>query len=202
MAGLLVLLLYLIAVHYGVWTGEWRPAMVLLLALPLMAALEAGRRGYLPAAALWSTIAVLIAVGQYRGLGEYLVHLPPLAIPAGLAVAFAVSLGPGQTPLVTRIATRMDGDLGERERRYTRGATLAWAAFLGLMAVATLALSLFAPPAIWSLFANFLNYLLIGAFMLAELLLRGHLLPGRREGVLPFLRRMGRLDRQRVLRGD
>lgn len=200
MAGLVVLPLYLVAVHYGVWTGEWGPAFLLLLALPLVAAVEAARRGYRLAAVSWSGVGVLVAMGQYRGLGEFLVHLPPLAIPAGLAAVFATSLGPGRVPLVTRIATLMDGELGERERRYTRRVTLAWAVFLGLMAVATLALSLFAAPEVWSLFANLLNYLLIGAFMLAEHLLRGRLLPGRREGVIPFLRRLARLDHRRVLR--
>lgn len=202
MAGGVVLILYLLAVHVGGWTGEWQPALLLLLVLPLVAAAEAVWRGRGMAALTWSGIGVLVALGQFAGVGEYLLHLPPLLIPAGLAVVFAASLRPGRTPLVTRIATLLDGDLGEEERRYTRHVTQAWVVFLGLLVAVTLALSLLASPAVWSLFANLLNYLLIGLFMLAEHLLRGYWLPQRREGVFPFLRRLTRLDRGRVLRGE
>ena len=95
-------------------------------------------------------------------------------------------------------------------RRYTRNLTAAWAIVLLVMAGANLALALVASPGgllesvglrspwpitreQWSLFANLLNYGVIGGFFVIEYALRKRRFPGRYRSFLDFLRKLAGL---------
>ena len=53
-----------------------------------------------------------------------------------------------------------------------RNLTLAWAGFFALMAAISLALALAGPLALWSLFSNIMNYVLVVVFFVLEYLYR------------------------------
>jgi uncharacterized membrane protein len=106
-----------------------------------------------------------------------------------LAVGFARSLHAGDTPLCTRLADRLHGPLTAAETRYTRQVTRAWALLLAAITVATLALYLLAPLAVWSAFDNFVVFPLIAAAFVAEYLIRRRVLPkAERGGILATVR--------------
>ena len=106
-----------------------------------------------------------------------------------LALGFGLSLKPGDTALCTRLADRLHGPLTPRELRYTRQVTAAWAIFFGALTFAILALYLFAPLAIWSLFVNFIALPLVALMFVAEYAVRGYLLPETdRRGILASVR--------------
>ena len=107
-----------------------------------------------------------------------LMYLPPVLINIALLVLFGRTLLPGATPLVARVAASWRGTLDEAVARYTRRVTVAWTIFFAIMAIESLALALFAPLHIWSLFTNFVNYFLVLLFFVIEYQLRIFYLPG------------------------
>jgi uncharacterized membrane protein len=56
--------------------------------------------------------------------------------------------------------------------RYTRYSTVVWTAFFLIMAAAAAALAALAPPEIWSVFANGIDYLLVGVLFVGEYVFR------------------------------
>lgn len=192
-ASLLLLIAYPCSVHFGVVTTHYGPAVIVLA---IIAATLAGRRGngfrLLPAlaAALLVGVAAVVARDDFA-----VVSWPPLLIYFGLALVFAASLLPGRQPLVTRIATLLDGEPDARVRRYTRRVTAAWALFLALLGVISLWLACCGSRAAWSLFTNLLGYLLIFGFFLGEFLWRRRCLPQLPRRSFPhFVVAMLRLD--------
>lgn len=125
---------------------------------------------------------------------------PPVVFTALVAWLFGRSLLPGRQPLITRIVeglyrqARMP--VTAELHRYTRQLTWAWAGLLALLTLINLLLALCAVPsgvlaqlgrmppvavsdAQWSLFANVLNYGLVGGFMALEYALRKRRFPHR-----------------------
>src|ERR1700744_4611034 len=51
------------------------------------------------------------------------------ALYTSLLVTFALTLRPGQTPLITGMAYRLHGALSDEMIRYTRQVTIAWCVF-------------------------------------------------------------------------
>ncbi len=123
-----------------------------------------------------STLALVLAVilallPGWQGVN--LLQLMPVLINLLLALGLGYSLGNGQTPLITRLASIMrGGNMPEPVRRYTRTVTLVWCLFFVFMAVVALLLVLFASLESWSLFANLLTYILIAGFILLEFAFR------------------------------
>jgi uncharacterized membrane protein len=106
-----------------------------------------------------------------------------------LAIGFGRSMGPGDVALCTRLADRLHGPLNQREVRYTRQVTAVWACFFGALTLTILALYLFAPLVIWSLFVNFIALPLIALMFVAEYAIRRHALPETdRRGILASVR--------------
>ena len=117
---------------------------------------------------------VLIKLGG----GLYALYLPSVLIPCMMLAGFAPSLLPGRVPLITRIAESIH-PLSPEQRRYTRGVTWVWAlTILGILLI-TLALLLFSTPQAWSLFANFISYLVLGALFAGEYAVRRIRFPER-----------------------
>jgi uncharacterized membrane protein len=140
---------------------------------------------------------------------------PPVVFIALVGWLFARTLVKGRVPLITRIVEAlyaqakmpMTPDL----YRYTRQLTFGWALVLVLLAVINLLLALCAVPdgvlaqlgyvphmsvtsAQWSLFANVLNYGIVGGFFVIEYLLRKRRFPQRPyRNVLEFGQQMARL---------
>ncbi len=195
---LVLLVAYAVSVHLAILTDQPRPALIALGVLLVVVVGGRWRRlcvGVVMAAIVWR-------VGDAPA-AAWLLYLPPLMIYLALAALFGGSLRAGRTPLVTRIATLMDGDLSPRAVAYTRSVTTAWTLFLILLACVSAVLAWWEGEAIWSLFSNFLSYLALVLFMVVEFAVRRKVLSDETPaGFVHFLRRLGRLDmRQLIGRG-
>ena len=163
-------------------------------------------------------LAVAIGAGLVALAHSRMALLPlmlvPVAVVALVGWGFGRTLRAGRVPLITRIVSAMEGtpadDIAPDLRRYTRALTATWAVLLGTLAVADLlfaacavpgglldSLGVAPPVAIsrtqWSLFANGLNYGLVGALFLGEFAYRTRRFPGRYTSFFEFLHRMARL---------
>jgi uncharacterized membrane protein len=182
---------YAIAAHLGLAHGTPWPALLLLLGLIAAASLRAYGRGAWRQSLLLAAIATALAVLAFSGRADLALYLPPLAITLSILLLFAGTLQPARTPLVTRMAQLLEGDLPPEVVRYTRSVTVAWVLFLAAMNLELWLLALLAPPEIWSLFANFINYALLLLFFAGEYQLRRRCLPHRPQpGFLAFMRRL------------
>lgn len=134
------------------------------------------------AVAVTATLGALAALALFwpalsRNVG-LLYFLQHAGINLALAAFFGRTLfGPGEA-LITRIARiAMNGKLSPRKIRYTQRVTVAWTAFFVLNAGISTVLYLFAPLAVWSVFANLLNAPLVVTMFIAEHLWRRRVLP-------------------------
>jgi uncharacterized membrane protein len=111
------------------------------------------------------------------------------AIYALLAGSFARSLSGGRMPVCTQIAQKLHGELGPAEISYLRGATITWAAFYALLAVAILMLYFLVALDTWSIFVNFVTFGLIALMAFVDHTIRRRVLPRRSSGgILTALR--------------
>ncbi|WP_435103376.1 ketosynthase [Arhodomonas sp. AD133] len=101
-------------------------------------------------------------------------YLPPVLIPLGLAWLFARSLMPGRRPLIQAFVQDVMGDRRPSKATYARRLTTVWALVLGLLAIEALALALFAPPSLWSLMTNGVNYAIVAGVFALEFAWRCH----------------------------
>lgn len=100
---------------------------------------------------------------------DLLLYVPPVVINLAFFAFFARTLRPGHEPLVSRFARiERGGQLAPDLARYTRNLTRAWAGFFVLMAAISGTLAVTASIALWSLFSNILNYLLVVLFFILE----------------------------------
>ncbi|MGD9842977.1 MAG: hypothetical protein AB7U99_08750, partial [Steroidobacteraceae bacterium] len=92
-------------------------ALSVFIALPLWPSLRQGN----PLA--WSAM-VASMTGLYlatrSGWAHYLMYVPPVLIPLSVLWLFAHSLRAGSMPVVTRVATKIRGELPPELTRYTR----------------------------------------------------------------------------------
>jgi uncharacterized membrane protein len=93
------------------------------------------------------------ASGQAHSINR-LYLLQHAGIHLALGCAFAYTLRPGATPLITALATRADAMMTAAKARYTRRVTTLWASYFGVMVALSLALYAWTPWWVWSMFAN------------------------------------------------
>ncbi len=187
---------YPILVHGAVVAErpDWALAALILVAgIYLLGAVWRSSSGGIATAASLMGLAV---VGLFLGERQAL-FLPPIGMTLLLFLLFARTLLPGREPLVTRIARAL-GDEGADIARYTRMVTLVWSAFFLVLTLETLLLALYAPLAIWSLFTNAINYLLVALLMVGEWLVRRQRF---RHRTTAGWRQFGRADWGALLRG-
>jgi uncharacterized membrane protein len=93
--------------------------------------------------------------------------VPNSLIYGSLALMFAKTLAKGQIPLITQLATKVEGPLPPAIENYTRQVTVAWAIFFALNVIISIALYYLVSFAAWSLFSNvYSTPLLLGMFVL------------------------------------
>lgn len=140
---------------------------------------------------------------------------PPVVFIALACWLFGRTLVKGQVPLITRIVEGLYAQasmpMTPALYRYTRQLTAAWALMLGVLALANLLLALCAVPSgvlhqlghapafpvsdeQWSLFANVLNYGIVGLFFVGEYWWRKRCFPHRPyRNAAQFVQQMARL---------
>lgn len=103
---------------------------------------------------------------------EWLLFVPPILINLALAWLFGRTLVRGRVPLIARFAIMEQGTLSAELVTYTRTLTWLWTLLFIAAAAASLALALSGHRDAWSLFTNFLNYVLVAALFLGEFVYR------------------------------
>jgi uncharacterized membrane protein len=107
-----------------------------------------------------------------------------------VAAIFVRSLCANREPACTQLASQMYGTLTAVEIAYMRRATMAWAAFYGLMALAVLGLFFALSQSRWYLFVNFATWGLMIIAGIVDHTLRRRVLPRREQGgILKIIRR-------------
>ena len=118
---------------------------------------------------LWPTLRDNIAL---------LFFIQHLGTNLALGTLFGRSLLGNGEALITQLARAVHhGELSERKRRFTRQSTFAWTLYFLSNALISAVLWLFAPPAVWSVFANLLSFPLLVAMFLGEHIWRVKALP-------------------------
>jgi|JRYI01.1.fsa_nt_gb uncharacterized membrane protein len=180
---------YPVLAHLSViWPRPWLQwlALAVLCALPLFGGLRARRPWAWGALAAALAVSLLVVRGGY---GQWLLFLPPVAIPLSLLAVFAGSLRAGEVPLVTRFARLARGGLPADLEAYTRRVTLVWVVVLALLTASAVACALLASRETWSLVTNVLHYVVLGAVFAGEYLYRRIAYAHHdHEGFLRFLR--------------
>lgn len=171
-----------------------------------------------PLAWAWAVLAAS-AAGLWELVGTpwpaLLLLAPPMLFTGFLAWLFARSLASPRGALITRIVAALErrepDQLAPDLLRYTRRLTAAWAWLLALLTLANGVLALVVVPdgvfarlglaSPWpvsqeagSLFANILNYGVLGGFFLGEYVIRHRLFRDRPyRNFVDFIRQMGAL---------
>lgn len=205
---------YAVLAHLASATHDDRYAYAALLSLVAMM-LAAG----LVAKRAWAWLALPLSLAAchllYRaGQAQLPLLLVPVAFVAAIAWVFARSLKAPRGALITRIVAALDGTtpatLAPELVAYSRALTAAWAVALAVLGLANLALAMVASPGgllaslglqppvtitreQWSLFANILNYGIVGGFFLVEFAYRKRRFPGRYSSFAGFVRQMAAL---------
>jgi uncharacterized membrane protein len=159
--------------------------LVLLAAIVLLPALVRGSvLGWM------SAIAAGIGISWIAGKDTAWLpmYAPPVVLTFLMAWTFGRSLAPGDVPLIERMARLMHAPGEQIDPAipvYARRLTLGWTVLLAILGTINLLLALCATPngillwlglqppvtvprEIWSLFANVLNYVIVGIFFVIE----------------------------------
>jgi uncharacterized membrane protein len=126
------------------------------------------------AALAW--LAYVAASGESQSIAR-LYLLQHAGIHAALGCAFAFTLRPGATPLISALAARVHTRFTPEVAAYTRRVTVVWTSYFGVMVALSLALFAWAPWWWWSLFANLVTPVAAIALFVGEHWLRYRLHP-------------------------
>lgn len=158
----LLLVAYPVLTHVAVSTGVvslGRIAWLCLAALVFMAAPGKWRL------AGFALLVVLLALVD----AETLLKAPPVVINLVLAAWFGMSLQAGEEPVIGWFARLERGDeLTPELATYTRRLTVLWTVFFVAMAATAALLAVFTAAETWSIFANGVDYVLIGVLFVGE----------------------------------
>jgi len=183
-------------------------AIAILAALWLVPLLARGRTLAWIAAPAIAYVCWRLAHAQAAAIALY---LPPVLIPAFLAWIFGRTLTTGEVPLLARLVQVLhasdvepvDPDIWP----YARRLTVAWTALMialaivnlvlaaiatpdGLMSIAGLEPPVTVPQHVWSMFANLINYAIVGGFFMLEYAYRRQRFPRQPyRNVVDFVRR-------------
>ena len=202
---------YPVFAHIAVLSGN--PALIAAsIGLLMVLVLFPGLRNARPFAWIMLPVAALClyAVAEH-GRTLLLLFLPPILINGLMAWVFGRTLEPGGTSLIERAIVALHGttdDVTAEMLAYARRLTLVWACLFVALTVTNLVLAVLANPGglllsvglhspvtvplgVWSLFANVLNYLIVGALFIGEYRLRRRRFPQQSyRGFFDFTRRL------------
>jgi uncharacterized membrane protein len=178
---------YPVALHIAVIHGYTKAAVWMLFGLAVCRSLLVFTSAPYATTHLIAPAVAMIAMASLAVGDTAALYLPPVLIATALFQLFAHTLLPGEEPLLCRFARHLDGVEDERRLGYARTLTWFWTFFFAAMLVEAVLLALFAPIEIWSLFTNFVNYIVIAGLLLLQLIYRSFHL--RRLPNLQSLRR-------------
>lgn len=164
-------------------------AIVPLVGLALVMAWRSPRRVLMLTLCL-TACGLLYAISDWLVLHyNWIFLLQHAGMYALLCAAFGRTLQGGQTPMISRFARIVHGQLSPALVRYTRSVTVAWSCYFGGVAALSLLLFWLAPVQVWSVFANLLSTPLLVLMFAGEYAVRWFVLPAAdRAGPLEAIR--------------
>ncbi len=115
-------------------------------------------------------LAILIAIALTTGDSTVLLFMPVI-VSLYLLWTFSASLRDG-IPMIERFARIVEDDLPDFTIPYCRKVTVVWCVFLAANALCVLILALAAPIEWWALYSGLISYLLVGAILVGEFVVR------------------------------
>jgi uncharacterized membrane protein len=167
LAGLLAVMAYPFAVYFGL--GRFSPRIMiagLLALLSLRMYRTPHGRGRLPYLVGGVGVVIIAARSPSVGLRAY-----PILISLTLASVFAYSLLRPPT-IIEQIARMRRPHMPPRIVAYLRHVTIVWTGFFLLNAAISAATVVSGSIKLWTLYNGFVSYLIIGAILAGELMLR------------------------------
>ena len=185
---------YFVALHVLIVDGAWPVVALAMIVAPwwIAAVSTALRRPRSP----WRTLLVVSAVVLPPWIAllgaealtsrvDRVLLIENVTFLVALATLFASTLGRRGEPLITRLArVARRGDMPPAVLRYTRAATIAWAAFFAVAAVLSVVLFVTQSRALWSSYVNLALWPLVAAMFGAEYAVRVRVLRGIVHGSL------------------
>lgn len=158
---------YPLLVYFGLGRFEPRHLALLLAALAVLRALGSRDRFW-----WWAAGAGLLLAAVSAFANEALpLKLYPVLVNGLLLIVFGASLV-HPPPMIERLARLQEPDLDEHGVAYTRRVTQVWCGFFAVNGSIALATSLWADDKTWALYNGLIAYVLIGALMGGEWLVR------------------------------
>ena len=141
----------------------------------------------------------IIAILSYYLTDHSIIYLPPIIMISLIFYPFVRSVMPGKTPLISRFYQLTENENNPQAMQYTEKVTWVWVVLIALLLSNTLILTFFAPLEIWSLFTNFINYILMLVLFIAEWLFRMYWF---KQWVSPlkFIKQLLTIDQRELLR--
>ena len=169
---------YPLLVYFGLQFIQPRYLALLLIAALLLRAPHAARNllsGFGGAERLM--LGALLGLSVLAGVAnsETLLRLYPFAMNLGMFALFALSLKRPPS-MIERLARLEEPDLSAAAVRYTRDLSIIWCVFLSANACIALYTALWTSREIWALYNALIAYMLMGALLLGERLLRRKLI--------------------------
>lgn len=153
----IVIISYLVLMHQSAAAPDAvaRTVVLTVLAWQIFAVAILWQNGRRLIASLVAAPAILLFY-FYDGLKhlEWLCLVPNILVNGSLMVFFGRTLFASRTPLITKLALRVHGELPPLIRDYTRVLTWIWTAFFALSIVVSLVLYFALGFAAWSRFSN------------------------------------------------
>jgi uncharacterized membrane protein len=162
--------LYPLTLHFGISAGSTTLGIIILCLLFLLVGIDLIIKSDLSGWLLLLLGLLLLACQvSYPAAAMMMLFLPPIAINLLLGFVFARTLRKGSMPLISIFAQIAHGhELDAIALRYTRTLTQVWLGVFISFALLSLLLAIFAPLEIWSLFTNFIFYILMVLLFLIE----------------------------------
>jgi len=111
---------------------------------------------------------LIIALLSWIYLDHSIIYLPPILMMMAILYPFIRSVMPGHTPLITRFYQLTKQENNPAKVAYTEKLTWIWVSFIIILLLNTIFLTFFATLETWSLFTNFINYLLLLSMLILE----------------------------------
>jgi len=189
---------FAVLTHLTIIEGFPRSLGALLSVIPLSAVVLWGARRARDRAA-GAALVLAAAAGLWFGWSALQAHFPSVfflehaVVNLVLALTFGRTLIGDRESLCTMFARVTHGPLAPEVVLYTRHVTLAWTIFFAAVFIAACVLYLGHFIAAWSLLANILNPILIGAMFVVEYAIRVRVLPDQeRIGIFGGIRAFSR----------
>jgi uncharacterized membrane protein len=170
-AGALSFLFPLIALLLARPFGALAVVVGLIVVLVLRVATGLGKKA--PSELTWAALAgagLLAAASAINA--DLAMRIYPVLMSAAMLTAFGLSLARPPS-MIERFARIMEPDLPEAGVRYTRGVTWVWCGFFIVNGAIGLWTALGASLETWALYNGLISYLLMGALLGGEFLVRG-----------------------------